>query len=540
MEKQGKIFRLISKKGLFVVGIFVFSAVVHVPYLAPGGPSTCYPNPLFLLIDEGTVLYDSFRITSGEVIYRDFFQFQGPVFYHIYAGLFALTGPSIAAARALNLLITAFTATLIALLISKSLGRVAGASAAIIHACLLTPMYPYAYPHWLAETFALAGIYLLATSSERPSREVVAGACLGLCAATIQSLGLPILVSCMIVLALPKIAQHRWRDAFIRPLRVFEGVLISILPFIIYLGIVRALNQMWYGVVEWVFNHYSEGQADAVNQGYGAYLNTFFVLHRSVGQPWRTLAMIGLQFVKFLPVFAISGAIVATVQVIINGWQQSKDYVYLMTGTTAITATAPLLLGITRPDMVHIAFLGSFGLCGAAIAFQPLLNWKPRFRLLLTIAWVSVGILVIVNFSAKTVMTYRASREMKSWRGEILNLGIASWIDTNLGQDERIVTAFGGLQYLYIRRAAVGFTYLPLDTPRYYNDDQWRNLGSQILKALPPVIEVTRGQWLQITQRTPALHHHYQLANNRFLLRKGFIPRNEDHKSMFLKDLPAF
>jgi len=532
--------RLISKKRLFVVGIFIFSAVVHLPYLLPGGPSACYPNPLFLVIDEGTVLYDSFRITCGEVIYRDFFQFQGPVFYHIYAGLFALTGPSIAAARALNLLITALTATFIALLISKSLGRVAGAAAAVIHACLLTPMYPYAYPHWLAETFALAGIYLLATSSERPSREVTGGVFLGLCASTIHSLGLPILVSCMIVLALPEIVQHRWREAFVRPLRVFGGVLSSIFPFIIYLGIVGALDQMWYGMVEWVFNHYPEGQADAVNQGYGAYFETFIILHRSVGQPWRGLAMIGLQLVKFLPVFAICGVIVAIVQVIINRWRRSTDYVYLMIGAAAISATAPLLLGITRPDMVHIAFLSSFGLCGAGIALQPLVNWKPRFRLLLTIAWVSVGILVIVNFSVKTVMTYKASREIKGWREKILKQGMASWIDTNLGPNERIVTANGGLQYLYIRRAAVGFTYLPLDTPRYYSDDQWRKLGSQILKTLPPVIEVTRGQWLQISQRTPELNFHYQLANNRFLLRKGFIPRNEDPQSMLLKDLPAF
>lgn len=535
MHKIKWIERLISKKRLFVVGIFVFSAVVHLPYLLPGGPSACYPNPLFLVIDEGTVLYDSFRITSGEVIYRDFFQFQGPVFYHIYAGLFALTGPSIAAARALNLLITALTATFIALLISKSLGRVAGAAAAVIHACLLTPMYPYAYPHWLAETFALAGIYLLATSSERPSREVTGGMCLGLCAATIQSLGLPILVSCMIVLALPEIAQHRWREAFVRPLRVLGGVLLSISPFIIYLSIVGALGQMWYGMVEWVFNHYSEGQTDAVKQGYGAYLETFIILHRSVGQPWRGLAIIGLQFVKFLPVFAVCGVIVATVQVIINRWRRSTDYVYLMISTAAIAAAAPLLLGVTRFDIVHIAFVGSFGVCGAAITLQPLVTWNPRFRLPVTIVWVFVAILVIANFSAKTVMTYRSSREMKGWRGEILKQGMASWIDNNLGPNERIVTAYGGMQYLYIRRAAVGFTYLPFDAPRYYSDDQWRKLGSQILKALPPVIEVTRGQWLQITQRTPELNRHYQLVNNRFLLRKGFIPPKRGPENHVLK-----
>jgi len=190
----------------------------------------------------------------------------------------------------------------------------------------------------------LQAFYLLATSSGRPNRELASGVCLGLCAATLQSLGLPILASCMVVLALPGIVRRSWREACVHPLRVFGGALLSILPFIVYLGVVGALDEMWYAMFEWVFNHYSEGQKDAVTQGYGAYLNTFLMLHRSVGQPWRGLAMIGLQFVKLLPVLAICGMIVSTLQVIVNRWRRSVDFVYLMVGTAAIAGTAPLLL----------------------------------------------------------------------------------------------------------------------------------------------------------------------------------------------------
>ncbi len=454
MQQPGWIKRLLSKHRLFVTGVFVLAAIAHLPYIAPGGPAAFHPNPLFLSIDEGTVLYDSFRITCGEVIYRDFFQFQGPIFYYVYAGLFAITGPSIGTARALNLLFMTLTATFIALLVARSLGPVAGAAAAAVHACLLVPMHPYVYPHWLAETLAFAGIYLLATSGSCPRRELAGGACLGLSAATIQSLGLPILVACMVASALPGIARQNCREAFARPLRIFGGALLSVSPFIIYLGFVGALDQMWYGMVEWVLNHYSEGQKDAVTQGYGAYLDYYITLHRSVGQPWRFLALIGLRLVKLLPFFAICGLIVATVNVIMKRSGRSGDYVDLMIGLAAIAGTAPLFLRITRADIVHIAFLGSFGLCGAAIAMQPLVTRKPRFRLPVSIAWVFVAILVIANFGAKTIVTYRPSREMKGWREEILKLGIASWIDTNLGPNERIVTAAkGGLQYLYIRRA---------------------------------------------------------------------------------------
>ena len=132
---------------------------------------------------------------------------------------------------------------------------------------------------------------------------------------------------------------------------------------------------------------------------------------------------------------------------------------------------------------------------------------------------------MIANFGAKTVMTYRASRKMEGWRGEVLKLAMASWIDANVGLKERIVVVdMGGLQYLYIRRSAVGFTFIPGKAPKYFSDEQWRNLGRQILKTLPPIIELTGEQWLQVTQRTPELEQLYE-RNNRLLLRVGFTPR---------------
>lgn len=525
MQRYGWIQKLARKIRLFVAGIFIFAGVAYIPYLFPGGPSVDSPWLKHLSIDEGTVLYDSFRITCGEVMYRDFFQFQGPVFYYIHAGLFALTGPSIRTARALNLLITAITAVFVALLVARSLGRVAGAVAAAVHACLLVPKYPFAYPHWLAEAFALGGIYLLITGDCRPRRDLAGGACIGLSTFTIQSLGLPVLAACMVALAVPGIIQHRWKETCVRLLCVFGGALLAILPFILYLGFAGALDPMWYAMFKWIVKQYSEGQKDAVIQGYGAFLNYYLIAHKMISQPWRGLAIAVLIFIKFLPVFTISGVIIVTLQIVINRWRRLLDDGCLVIGSAAFAGTAPLFLGITRADMTHIAFVGSFGLCGAAITFLALLIWKPRFRLFVVILWFLVGILVIANYSAKTVMTYQKSRKIQSWREQVLDLGMGHWIDSNVGPNERIVTCQGGLQYLYIRRSAIGFTFLPFNMPKYYSDEQWRKIGSQILEALPPVIFVTEEQWLQVIQRTPELMQHYQLYNNRILLREGFTPR---------------
>ena len=96
-------------------------------------------------------------------MYRDFFQFQGPVFYHLVALLFGATGPSIAAARAMMILVNAVAATLIALLAARFAGKVGGVVAAMVFACLLVPLWPLAYPQWLAAALLMgvAGLALL-------------------------------------------------------------------------------------------------------------------------------------------------------------------------------------------------------------------------------------------------------------------------------------------------------------------------------------------------------------------------------------------
>jgi hypothetical protein len=114
--------------------VFLAAVLTHLIYLAPGGPSSRSPDRLPISGDEGTVLYDSLRIARGEVMYRDFFEFQGPIFYYTYAGLYAVTGPSVATARALHILVSALASMLIGILVARFAGWLAGAGAAAVHA----------------------------------------------------------------------------------------------------------------------------------------------------------------------------------------------------------------------------------------------------------------------------------------------------------------------------------------------------------------------------------------------------------------------
>jgi hypothetical protein len=176
-------------------------------------------------------------------------------------------------------------------------------------------------------------------------------------------------------------------------------------------------------------------------------------------------------------------------------------------------------------DLTHVCFIASFGLCGAAIALSAGIAWNPRSRLPLTLAWALIGTIALANFSAKAVMTYPRSRKMQDWRGEVLKLATARWIDENVGPGERVVLSdMAGLKYLYVRPSAVQFTFVPpANISDYFSGRQWQELGIRILKTAPPVIEMTEEQWEQVVRRTPELEPLYQ-RDKRLLLRVGFAP----------------
>ena len=67
------------------------------------------------LVDTGTQIYTAWRVSAGDVLYRDVAYYNGPLTAYLYGGLFRLTGPSIDAVRWVNLgLIAAMTGLIVA------------------------------------------------------------------------------------------------------------------------------------------------------------------------------------------------------------------------------------------------------------------------------------------------------------------------------------------------------------------------------------------------------------------------------------------
>lgn len=85
-----------------------------------------------VLVDFGRELYTPWRLTEGEVLYRDIAWFNGPLSAYVNALLFLMTGPSLGALTSLNLGLLALAVTLIYRLTLQLSDNVAATAACLV------------------------------------------------------------------------------------------------------------------------------------------------------------------------------------------------------------------------------------------------------------------------------------------------------------------------------------------------------------------------------------------------------------------------
>lgn len=85
-----------------------------------------------LLVDYGNQLYVPWRISEGEVLYRDLFYVFGPLSSYLHAGIFKLFGPGALYLILFNIALTALLTVLIFRLIAKLSGRWTATLAALM------------------------------------------------------------------------------------------------------------------------------------------------------------------------------------------------------------------------------------------------------------------------------------------------------------------------------------------------------------------------------------------------------------------------
>ncbi len=456
--------------------LVLVAIALHLVYLWPGGPDGHSLSARALAIDEGTVLYDSLRITRGAVMYRDFFEFQGPVFYYLHALLFAATGASVLAARVLFVASSAISTGVIASLATRVGGRWAGAGAGAFHALVLVPMWPHAYPHWYAETFVLLGVALQLDAAPRSLRLGAAGLCFGLAALTIQSLGGPCLVAAVAAAALVPLSERRVSDAGRAALPIVAGALVPVGIAAAYFAATGALDQWIYDTLVWPSTHYGLMQTDA--RHYGAHFGALLDAHKAMPAPLFLLAILAWGVLLALP-FATLPTAVRALRALRAGERSAQAPLSL--SLVALAAIVPLWLGVTRPDVTHVAFVAGLSLPVAFATHVALARSARIVGIAMLAATVPVyGFKLVTTIDAPPTTDWREAATANS--RDILELVPPG--------DTAVLALGGGFTHLYGPASAISFTYLP-QPPGYYTEPQWRRMAKEIAQHRPAALLLT-------------------------------------------------
>ena len=361
------------------------------PFLAVAGPFSIYSNaPLSL--DEGTYLYDGLRVARGEVPYRDFFTFTGPVPIYLQGAIFSLFGAHLAAARALHFALLAGAAMALLRAARRMEVDLAAAWPMVLGYLFgLTAVWPLAYHHWVAVALGVFALERATRAAEGsgPGRGawIASGALAAASVLSVQSYGLPLLAALLAAATLvglrrpgsdgPPRPPARLR-ILTPPLLVAAGALALVVPVLGLFAAGGALRAMIHDCWVWTLRHYM-----AVNAGpFGGDISVYL---RNVGDwpawgRWSAAMLMGLQVE--LPLLSIGAAVVWMVMDRRRRPAGSRlspgpgDGARLVVATWAIAVVLPVALGSTRADLTHVVFAGlGTGLavfCPVALFTDPL------------------------------------------------------------------------------------------------------------------------------------------------------------------------
>lgn len=221
------------------------------------------------LYDEGIVAGAAWRVLTGQVPYRDFWQMHPPGTAWLVAGCFRLFGTSLAVERGLDAVVFAASAGLVCALARVRSGRVAALAAAGLFA--LSPGQTTALrPRDLGLLFVLTAFGALLVFFGRPARRgwlVAAGALVGACAWFKQDFA-AVAAGAMLVAVLSRTEarrEERAKNGFV----LAASALAAFVPVPAVLFLQGALREAWRQAIVFPATRFESGRGLSV-AGFGA------------------------------------------------------------------------------------------------------------------------------------------------------------------------------------------------------------------------------------------------------------------------------
>ncbi len=378
--------------------------------------------------DEGSYLYAAWRISQGELPYRDFLTPQLPVFLYSGALLIKLFGPSVLALRTVSAWLSLLSVALLYLTARRLFRR----EVALI-AALAFLMHPDLYlegrvyrPEPYMLFFAAAGLYAFveATFGHRRWLLVVAGLLFGVGTLAKLFVFLP-LVACVAFLGYQALrGETTWPDAAkdIAALVVPYGLVVVGVLVGFYLLVTPAVAMA-------VFGHH-------LMQGRG--LSRWAIFVKGLVFYVRYVQEYGL-----LVAFAVPAAIHALVG------QDRRRWLFAWQVPTALA----FLLLSRELWARHLLYLVPGLSMLFALALEPMLTWPRRSYLLLALV---VGL---------TIPWYLDNRDI-AWRSETGTWRLADFIAAHTAPNHHVLADYSGLNFYARRKSTYSGTSLSAGATR--------------------------------------------------------------------------
>ena len=480
--------------------------------------------------DTFTMQYDSLRVASGAVPYRDFFQFVGPGTLWLQGLVFALTGAK--AMHAIYLMIITLAALGAALygLSYQLTGRWLVSWFAPLFVLLgLAPRYPYPYHHWYAAPFAVLTVLLMAgwLRSGHVRWLAIAG---GACAVTglfVQTHTIALASAIVTYLLMGAVEGDRWHMLLSRLIAFGAGLAAIMVPTALYFAIAGGLQQYIYDTLIWPPLHYGCRRPNCVNNY--PFLSDidlwiFWGFERRTDSPYSTLIdsypMVSRP-VRFYSGFLVTlGAIAIPLLVALWSVQLLVERVLWLTRVQQQGPGDPI--GTAREDLLLLSSL-------VVLAYVAMFLAGINLALLHLTWYMVIGYPVLTGFFFRRDSVVALGRSSYLWlplavlacaAGMWYVTGIQSGMATDMDSlvggrqlvsyvrehtdngDTIVEFPYGGATYFYGRPAAIGYTLVfPRDTvefdkgnpmvfPRrgFHTAAQYREMADQIQQNRPKLI----------------------------------------------------
>ena len=482
--------------------------------------------------DEGTVLFVAESIRRGSALYREVWDFKGPVGYlPLTLGLALADEPGLAAGRKAMLGVIALWSGATYLAARRvAASRAIGVLFALLPPFLCWPTWPYAYQDFCAQLCTTLAVTCALVAITRPPWFGLAGAWAALAFWTSLGQGLPAFACLGGALVLTHFAIDGPRAATTVARRYLTGACAVTLPLLSWLASQRALPQAMRAMFVFPFTSYISPSNETE---YGED-QLWYVAHWRGDGEWPghaahvfTSAIVWLPRAGMLIALSIGGLLLYLAGHRLVTGRGSRlapnraKLLQLVIPASVAGSFVPVAIGVTRSDLCHIGFV-----CQTSILVLALLAsrwWWGSHHLLTWFGTATRGLFVgglgFVTLTALGFHVYLLQKpfekvDLDGWfRVEYNGHGIAA----RTRPDDRIVVQHSsGYHYLAAgRETSLPYVYLSDDA---YSDRQWPAAARWIVKSPPRVMFIDAGRLARLSSHQPIIQSLYFGYSGHYML----------------------